>query len=386
MKKTLKNVCDFFTGTGFPVIYQGKTDGELPFYKVGDVANNVINGHVYLKLCKNYISRKIAKDIKGIIVPKDTIVFAKIGEALKLNRRSITSTECLIDNNMLGICPKNQIVRTKYFYYFLKQLKMQNLAETTTVPSVKKSTLENVIINIPPLQNQLHIENILNTVSNIISNYQKELTQLDLLTQSLFVEMFGDFVENPKCYKKEPIETHVDLLSGYPFKSSQYVDVGINICGGLIIMPQTIKWEDCLHWESTDGYEEYTLQENDIVMALDRPWISDGFKIAKVDAEHLPALLIQRTARIRAIDINQEYLYYCFIIGGFERHSSITGSLVPHISLKDIRSFQILIPPLKLQEQFADIVGKIDKHKSVIQKSLNETQLLFDSLMQKYFG
>ena len=214
-----------------------------------------------------------------------------------------------------------------------------------------------------PLQEQVDICNKLNRIKNIIDKKQLQLVEYAKLTHSLFVEMFGDFVENPKCYKKEPIETHVDLLSGYPFKSSQYVDVGINICGGLIIMPQTIKWEDCLHWESTDGYEEYMLQENDIVMALDRPWISDGFKIAKVDAEHLPALLIQRTARIRAIDINQEYLYYCFIIGGFERHSSITGSLVPHISLKDIRSFQILIPPLKLQEQFADIVGKIDKHK-----------------------
>ena len=179
--------------------------------------------------------------------------------------------------------------------------------------------------------------------------------------------MFGDPISNPKGYKKEAIEKHIDLLSGYPFKSEQYVDKGINICGGLIIMPQKIKWEECVHWESTDGYEDYLLNENDIVMALDRPWIAEGFKIAKIDANHLPALLIQRTARIRALDLNQDYLYYCFINGGFDRHSNVTGSLVPHISAKDIRSFKVMLPPIELQNQFADFVRAVDKSKFINQ-------------------
>jgi type I restriction enzyme S subunit len=141
-----------------------------------------------------------------------------------------------------------------------------------------------------------------------------------------------------------------------------------------------------MHWASTDGLEDYMLKENDIVMALDRPWISEGFKIAKVDAEHLPALLIQRTARIRAIDINQDYLYCCFINGGFDKHSNVTGSLVPHISANDIKSFEVMLPPIELQNQFADFVAQVDKSKVVVQKALDKTQLLFDSLMQEYFG
>lgn len=198
--------------------------------------------------------------------------------------------------------------------------------------------------------------------------------------------MFGDPISNPKEYKKEKIEKHINLLSGYPFKSEQYVDEGINICGGLIIMPQKIKWEECVHWHSADGFEEYLLEENDIVMALDRPWISDGFKIAKVDSEHLPALLIQRTARIRAIDMNQEYLYYCFINGGFDTHSNVTGSLVPHISAKDIRSFEVMVPPVELQKNFSDYVKQVDKSKLAVQKSLEQLEILKKSLMQAYFG
>ena len=197
----------------------------------------------------------------------------------------------------------------------------------------------------------------------IVKLRRQELQLLDELIKARFVEMFGDPILNPNGHLKEKIEKHINLLSGYPFKSEQYVEKGINICGGLIIMPQKIKWDECVHWSSVEGFEDYLLNENDIVMALDRPWISEGFKIAKVDAEHLPALLIQRTARIRSIDINQDYLYYCFITGGFDKHSNVTGSLVPHISAKDIRSFEIMIPPVELQNQFADFVNQVNKSK-----------------------
>ena len=227
--------------------------------------------------------------------------------------------------------------------------------------------LKNYEIPLYSKEKQDVITEILDKIYNVISCRKQEIQKFDELIKARFVEMFGDPISNPKGYKKEAIEKHIDLLSGYPFKSEQYVDKGINICGGLIIMPQKIKWEECVHWESTDGYEDYLLNENDIVMALDRPWIAEGFKIAKIDANHLPALLIQRTARIRALDLNQDYLYYCFINGGFDRHSNVTGSLVPHISAKDIRSFKVMLPPIELQNQFADFVRAVDKSKFINQ-------------------
>lgn len=167
-------------------------------------------------------------------------------------------------------------------------------------------------IPLPSKKKQIEIAELFAKIINVISKRKEELKALDDLIKARFVEMFGDPIQNPKGYLKETINKHIDLLSGYPFKSEQYVDEGINICGGLIIMPQKIKWDECVHWSTVDGFEDYLLEENDIVMALDRPWISEGFKIAKVDAEHLPALLIQRTARIRAVDMNQDYLYHCF--------------------------------------------------------------------------
>ena len=252
--------------------------------------------------------------------------------------------------------------------------------------NISTEWLKDYEISLYSIEEQLKITDVLDKVRRIIISRNDELSALDDLVKARFVEMFGDPILNPNGYLKETIKKHIDLLSGYPFKSEQYVEEGINICGGLIIMPQKIKWNECVHLGSIKGFEDYLLKDNDIVMALDRPWISEGFKIAKVDAEHLPALLIQRTARIRAIDINQDYLYYCFIEGGFDKYCNVTGSVVPHISAKDIGNFEVMIPPMELQNQFADFVYQVDKSKVAIEKELKKTQLLFDSLMQKYFG
>lgn len=254
----------------------------------------------------------------------------------------------------------------KYCYYLLKFL--QHTPENHKRQWLS-ATSQN-IVELPTIEKQKNIVMKLDKTLEVIDNQNKQLELLDEAIKARFVEMFGDPNHNPKGYKKDIIKDHIDLLSGYPFKSENYVDTGINICGGLVIMPQKIKWEECVHWKSAIGYENYLLDNNDIVMALDRPWISEGFKIAKVDSKHLPALLIQRTVRIRAIDMNQDYLYYCFICGGFNKHCNVTGSLVPHISSKDIKSFEVMLPPLELQNQFASFVKEIDKSRLLSNHSL----------------
>ena len=273
--------------------------------------------------------------------------------------------DCCIGRGLAALTPDKSKVSSEFIFWLLKgkNVELNSKGTGSTFKAIGRKVLEETKVPKIPLEKQKEFSEILERIYGIIHARKEELQKLDELIKARFVELFGDPISNPKGYKKEAIEKHIDLLSGYPFKSEQYVDKGINICGGLIIMPQKIKWEECVHWESTDGYEDYLLSENDIVMALDRPWIAEGFKIAKIDANHLPALLIQRTARIRALDLNQDYLYYCFINGGFDRHSNVTGSLVPHISAKDIRSFKVMLPPIELQNQFADFVRAVDKSK-----------------------
>ena len=278
---------------------------------------------------------------------------------------------------------------SKDFFVHQVGLILENAASDAhgaTMKHLTKPVFDALPFYLPPYEKQCEIAEVLDKVTNLISLRKQQLSKLDELVKARFVEMFGDPVVNSKRWPVETIENHIDLLTGFPFDSSGYVSKGINICGGLIITPQKIDWSACKHWPQVTGYEDYILRPNDIVIALDRPWISNGFKIAMVDKEHLPALLIQRTARIRAVDINQHYLMQSLLLGRFDKHCNITGSLVPHISPKDIKSYSIMIPPIELQNQFASFIERVNQQKQTVQQSLEKLELMKKALMQEYFG
>lgn len=278
---------------------------------------------------------------------------------------------------------------SKDFFVHQVGLILENAASDAhgaTMKHLTKPVFDALPFYLPPYEKQCEIAEVLDKVTSLIFLRKQQLSKLDELVKARFVEMFGDPVVNSKRWPVETIENHIDLLTGFPFDSSGYVSKGVNICGGLIIMPQKIDWSACKHWPQITGYEDYILRPNDIVIALDRPWISNGFKIAMVDREHLPALLIQRTARIRAVDINQHYLMQSLLLGRFDKHCNITGSLVPHISPKDIKSYSVMLPPIELQNQFAAFVERVNQQKQTVQQSLEKLELMKKALMQEYFG
>lgn len=379
-KCKLGDICEIVSGSTPKTTIEEYWDGDIKWITPAE-----LNENVYIINDSVRKITKLAVEKTGLSsFPEGTVI---LSTRAPIGKVAIAGCEMYCNQGFKNLICSEKIFN-KYLYWFLKgnTMFLNSLGRGATFKEISKAIVSEIEINVPEIEEQHEIVKILEKVNTIIRFRKQELSVLDTLVKARFVEMFGDPILNHKGYKKETIEKHIDLLSGYPFKSEKYVEKGVNICGGLIIMPQKIKWEECVHWASTDGVEDYLLKENDIVMALDRPWISEGFKIAKIDAEHLPALLIQRTARIRATDMNQDYLYYCFINGGFDTHSNVTGSLVPHISAKDIRSFEVMIPPIELQNQFADFVKQVDKSKVKVQKALDETQKLFDSLMQQYFG
>ena len=130
-----------------------------------------------------------------------------------------------------------------------------------------------------------------------------------------------------------------------------------------------INWEDSKRWPDPTGYEQCLLRKGDIVMVMDRPWTGDGFKMAFVDEYRLPAILIQRTACIRSKDLSNEFLYAMLNSTWFAEHCDVKGSLVPHISNKDINSFGVFIPPVELQREYAAFYQQADKSKYVARQA-----------------
>ena len=297
-------------------------------------------------------------------------------------------------NNFTGLLRVRDFCKwnPKYIFYSL----FANYAKGGTIPFENRTTglhnlqtdsyVNSVMIVERKIEEQTGIVTILDKVNQLINYEKKQLEDLDILVKSRFVEMFGDLNSNEKNWGKESLKHHAKVIVGYPFKSKDYTETGIRIVGGYNLMQGYVVWSECKYWERIDGYEKYLLEADDIVMAMDRPWVNGGFKISKIDGRELPALLIQRTACIRAIDIEQDYLYMLLNSDCFAEHCNIKGSLVPHISNKDIDSFEIFIPPHELQMEFAYFIKQVDKSKLAIQQSLDELETLKKSLMQQYFG
>lgn len=160
---------------------------------------------------------------------------------------------------------------------------------------------------------------------------------------------------------------HVDLLTGHPFKSKQFTDEDsdIRLLRGDNVAQGYLRWENAKRWDASEysSFEKYHLQKGDVILAMDRPWITAGLKYAWVCDQDLPSLLVQRVARLRGSNgLLTEYVRCLVGSPAFTDHvlSIITGVNVPHISGRDIKAFRFLLPPLETQKKVAEIVTAYD--------------------------
>lgn len=166
-------------------------------------------------------------------------------------------------------------------------------------------------------------------------------------------------------YIDTTLGAEVDLLAGYAFSSKGYtaVDDGVRLLRGDNIMQGYLRWEDAKGWPADDvePYARFALKDGDVVLAMDRPWVKAGLKRAQIGPSDLPCLLLQRTSRLRpGTRLRVDFLFHLVGSRMFSRHllGVQTGIGVPHISGKQIESFQFMLPPLVEQEAIA---GRLDE-------------------------
>ncbi|WP_303817361.1 restriction endonuclease subunit S [Selenomonas ruminantium] len=338
-----------------------------------------------------YVSEDTFENLKCTEVFPGDILISRLPEPVGRaciipykDERMITAVDCTICR------PNEEKVLKEYLCYFMQSTayynQLVNSLAGTTRKRISRKNLGKIEIRIPNKSIQTKVITNLDLVTKLIRLKKEELSIYNDLVKSRFIEIFGDPVINDKGWPKDKLKNHADVIVGYPFASSQYTADGLPIVGGYNLMQGFVQWENSKFWPSPEGYEQYLLKDKDIVIAMDRPWVGSGFKIAIIEKADLPAILIQRTACIRCKDIPTQFLYRLLDSAWFADHCQITGSLVPHISNKDILNYEIIVPPLDLQNQFADFVALTDKSKLAVQQSIETLQMLKAKLMQDYFG
>ena len=171
----------------------------------------------------------------------------------------------------------------------------------------------------------------------------------------------------PREWTVERLGDHVDLLVGFPFKSAQFTDDagGVRLLRGDNVGQGRLRWDGARRWPTgmSPELERYEVCLDDIVLAMDRPWIEAGLKYGAVRGEDVPCLLVQRVARLRgSITLSQRYLRYMVGSPGFTSYVRAvqTGTAVPHISGQQIADFRFSLPPRLEQERIAPILGSLD--------------------------
>lgn len=302
----------------------------------------------------------------------------------------------LLSDKTLRLVPKEDIGYAPFLLYALRTNDVRTHFEQTasgtsgSMRNISQEKLGAAQIPLPPLAEQRRIAEVLDRAEALRAKRRAALAELDSLTQSLFLDLFGDPVTNPKSWPLQMLGNVTEMITGYPFRSEEYVtnEASVRLCRGANVLPGRLDWSDLARWpmSKADGLEDFRLRVGDVVIAMDRPWISEGFKIASVQDTDCPSLLVQRVARLRGgKHLPNEFLFYLLKQPAFTRHCRPTETTIPHISPKDIRSFSFPLPPIALQQEFARRVGAVEKLKAAQRTALAEQDALFATLQHRAF-
>ena len=188
-KKKIGDIAIVLQGYGFPEKYQGQKYGDLPFCKVGDISSAVDRGEMVINKADNFVDYSLLPVLHAQPIPVGSTIFAKIGEAIRSNKRIRTGVPCLIDNNAAAVKSKGEISDTFLFYLMSKV----NLADYSggIVPSVNKSTIEAIDVLVPSSRDeQQKIAECLEAIDQMISAQNQKVESLKAHKKGLMQQLF----------------------------------------------------------------------------------------------------------------------------------------------------------------------------------------------------
>lgn len=275
-----------------------------------------------------------------------------------------------------------------YLYYFMEgyieELRKQSIGGV--IKYIKLGNLTDALIELPSVYEQKAIVKILEGAKNVIGMRNEELSNLDELIKSRFIELFGDPVGNPKGWTMVPLGTRCEIITGNTPSRAEAKNYGEFIewiKSDNINTPYTFLTE-AQEYLSEIGFRKCRFVEaGSLLMTCIAGSVNCIGNVAVADRR------VAFNQQINAIVPDEDevlYLYWLMLLSKPAIHRAINMALKGILSKRQLSEMMFPFPPVALQKQFVTFVEQTDKSKAVIQKALDGAQLLFDSLMQKYFG
>jgi type I restriction enzyme M protein len=299
-------------------------------------------------------------DLKGqkLKMRKGDILFAKRNAYLR--RVAIAPHDGFFSAHGMVLRARQDKVLPEFLPFLMMSDRFMNRAVEISVgslsPTINWTTLKLEEFDLPPLDQQRRIAEILWAVDETSEAYTATIASAENAASAFSESVFGEKSEYAND-GRIALGGVCKLQSGYPFKSSEFVEEGYRLLRGSNVGVDRLDWRPditkCFPSERCREVADFILKSGDIVVAMDRPFISEGFKIARVIESDLPALLLQRVGRFQPTDhVHAEFLWLFLHSESFQRQLRLSqqGTDLPHISRFDIESIKVVVPSLKIQE------------------------------------
>lgn len=315
-----------------------------------------------------------------------------IGMDGEFNIARWNSYEALLNQRVCKVMSADNNVMLNQFLYFFLKIELKRIEEYTpfvTVKHLSAKTLNNIIIPIPPLNIQNKLVSELDKINELIGVKRSQLKDLDALAQSLFYETFGDPIDNPKGWEmKQLYEECIDIVDGdhlAPPKSNEGIP--------FITISNIDKSRNCI-----DFTDSFFVPQNYFEGLKENRKPRKGDVLYTVTGSYGITVLIKDKTRfcfqrhiglIRPKEtLNSVFLMYWGRTSSIKHHadSVATGIAQKTVSLKALRTFPLFLPPLALQEQFAERIEAIEEQKKLVEASIADLETLLASRMDYWFN
>ena len=375
--KTLGELCNIVSG-GTPLRSRPEywNNGTIPWIKIGDMKGKYINS------ADECITQAGLDSSSAKMLPKGTIlytIFATLGEV------GILEINASTNQAIAGLTIKdNSQILSEYLYYYLKSKKgyVKTIGRGVAQSNINMSILKSFQVPLPTSLKQKEIVDILDKITNIIKYRQQELHMLDNLIKARFVEMFGD------CKELITLKDLCSIITDGTHQPPQFQDSGIPFILVSNLSQNTVTY-DTKKYISEETYNELIrrtpIEIGDVLLSTVGTYGHPA--VVTNDKKFLFQRHIAYLKPRRDI-VNSFYLHGALLAPDAQRQieEKVKGIAQKTLNLSEIKKIVIPIPNIECQKAFEQFVHQIDKSKATVQKALDETQLLFDSLMQQYFG
>ena len=365
-------------------------DFEVSFVPMQNVSEK---GVVDATLIKKYVEVK-----KGFTYfQEDDVLFAKITPCMENGKGGVAKNL----KNKIGfgstefhvLRPNPNLIISSWLYYLTSWSEFRRECEKNMTGSagqkrVPKTFLENYKIELPTLNEQRKIAAVLGKVSDLITKRRQQLDKLDLLVKSKFVEMFGD-ERHPDRWNQVTVEEVAEVCVGVVIKPTQYYtnETGIPAFRSLNIGPMYVKDSGWVYF-TEEGHQKNNksiIRENDILIV--RSGAPGTACVATKQFEGYNAVdIIIAHPNIKKVNPIFLAMFTNMPHGMNQIQKKTGGAAQQHFNVSGYKALKLILPPLEIQNQFADFFEQTEKTKTTISQSLEKLETLKKALMQEYFG